>query len=591
MYLVTTALREFWPENGPIWLLSPGCSPNPDDPEVKGRWEIKGIVTDPFQNEQEATAAYAEIWRITNDLISLLACRLNVIHKAEHSERYWRTHIGVWALLFVTVVYDRRARLLRARTELDRITVIGSNDVNPNVPSDTINFNYEATDDLYNLNLYTLLCKKLEIPLVEFPADNSLSQPQRILKPKRSLLKNALREVMQFGYTALSSVFAQRADVLMVSSYLPRWFELALSSGTGGQICPLNTQVTMDVQSRSPINITARSALSAVPEGCEGITALVVDMLKMCLPKAFVEDYQEVCSRSDRIYKKYQPKAIYSANSWWYDETFKHWAAKCQEQGTKLIGGAHGGAAFIRKYGNPESFEILLSDHYLTWGWSEPQEPKLYPTPACKLINITRRSIQITGSGILYVGTAEPRHKVIYLAEFADYLEWQRRFFVDIPQTFLSKYLVRLHYADYGWKIRDRLVKVAPTLRFDSWDVSFMNRLKACRLYVCDHLSTTFAETLAANIPTVMFWNEARYPIRETATAHIQALKECHILHDTPESAAAWVAHVYDHAALWWLSKSCRKAVADFCYLYARTSQTPLKDWKRTFEVLATSGP
>jgi len=588
IHLVTTALREFWPESGPIWLLSPGCLIDHEDHEVKGRWEIKGIVSDPFRNEQERSAAYADIWRITSDLIHLLSSRLNDIHGTNHSERYWRTHIGIWAILFVTVIYDRHARLLKAKTEIGNFTAIGSSDADAAITLDTVSFALQAADDFYNCQIYTYLCKKLGIPFVEYSFKNKFSRPQESKSPNPARIKNALRKIMRSGYAALASAFAQRADVLMVSSYLPRWFEIELSFATSGMVFPLHMQTPMNMSSDTFTNVTARSALSAVPEGHDGITALVVEMAKLCLPKSFVEDYQEVCSYSDSTYRKYQPKAIYSANSWWFDESFKHWAAKCQEQGTRLIGGAHGSEYFVRKYENFESFEVLLSDKYLTWGWSEPNQPKLIPTPACKLIYIDRRPNRISGESILFGGTAGPRHSVWILGNFSDYLEWQQRFFAGFPQTFMSKFLVRLHYEDYGWKMKDRLARIAPTLRFDSWDVGFRKRLNSCRLYVCDHLSTTYSEALAANIPTVLFLDEEMHPIRPTAVSYVQALRDCHILHGTPESAAAWVLRVYDDPAPWWLSAPCQNAVKEFCHYYARTSETPLRDWKQTFRELVS---
>ena len=587
MHLVTTALREFWPESGPIWLLTPGCLPDPTDPEVRDRWDIKGIVTDPWQFEPEMTAAYAEIWNITHELIGLPANRLNAIHKTGHSERYWRTLIGLWALLFVTVLYDRHARLLKARSEIEHVKVIGCSENNPIIPSDTFNFGLETADDLYNCQIYTFLCGKLGIPIVEHRAAKKISGSESVHLLGPSLVERCLQPIFKFGNDALSCALARRSDVLMVASYLPRWFEIALSFATSGKVFRLPSQIPMAERSGSQIDGMARAALSGIPEGYGGIKALIVETVKMCIPRVFVEDYQQVYSSTDRAYGNYRPKAIYSANAWYFNEPFKHWAAKCQEEGTRLIGGAHGASYLVRKHGNCESFEILLSDRYLTWGWSSAQEPKLVPTPACKLIHISRRSRRVSGNGILYVGTAEPRHNVMFLANFSDYLEWQRRFFASVPESCTKDFLVRLHNADFEWKNRERLAKVAPDLRFDTWEVSFRDRLKRCRVFVCDHLSTTYAEALAANVPTILFWDEARYPIRDTAIPYVQALKDCHILHADPESAAAWLTKTYGDPAPWWLSGSCQKAVKDFCHVYARTSAKPLRDWKRILTAFA----
>lgn len=582
MFLVTTALREFWPESGPIWLMSSGCVPDTEDSGITDKWQIDGTVGDPFQSEPEAAEAYAEIRRIADKLIEILAPRLNTLHGTSHPEHYWRIHIGIWTLFFVTMVYDRHARLLKATMELGQIEVVGCRNAVPVIVPDTLNFVYEASGDLYNCQIYTLLCNKLCIPVVAKSFANGLSKPEIILDAKSPHLK----KLVNLAYAFMASFFAQRADVLTVSSGLPRRFELALSLATGGAIFPLHTQSVADKSLCSTINVSARSALSAIQNGCDAVTELALGLVELCLPKAFVEDYQELCSRSDRIYQNYKPKIIYSSNAWWFDETFKHWAAKCQGRGTKLIGGAHGSAYFVRKHCIPEEFEVSLTDYYLTWGWSAPERSGLIPAPACKLVDLDARPNRISGEGILFGGTVEARHNVLPVVNFAEYLDWQRRFFTAVSPALIGKFLVRLHYADYGWKMKKRLLRVAPSLRFDNWDKSFKSRLNSCRLYVCDHLSSTYAEALAANVPVVLFWNEAKYPINQNAMPHIQALKDCHILHDTPESAASWVAKVYEDPASWWLSDSCQKAVKDFCFLYARTSEAPLKEWQQIFDTL-----
>lgn len=586
MYLVTTALREFWPESGPIWLLSPGCFPDLDILTEKGRWEIKGIVSDPFKNNQEMNGGYAEICRITEDLLRLLTSRLNSIHSTNHSECYWRTHIGFWALLFVSVVYDRRARLLQARSEIDGIEVMGCLDTTI-IPSDTHDFVFKATDDPYNQRLYTVLCKKLKIPISAYRSVTNKPRPPQLFSVGSSIIKNSFRSVWYFSQTLLSSMFAHCADVLMIDSYLPRWFEAALFGVSFGRVFPFyRRNLSTEVFSSAPINEAARVLLSVVPDGYSGVMVHVIEMVGMCIPKAFVETYPQICSYSNKIYKTHRPKAIYSANAWWYDETFKHWAAKCQEQGTILINGTHGGGAFISKYKIFEWLEILISDYYFTWGWTDAAEPKTISVPANKLVGISRRTRPVFEDTILYVCTAEARHNVGRLENFLDYLEWQKRFFKSISQGLIKNFLVRTHYLDYGWRIKDRLLKIAPVLQFDGWEVDFQKRLHDSRVIVFDYLSTTFAEAVASNVPTILFLDETKYPIFETMVPHFRPLKDAHILHDTPESAAAWVAQVYDDTDSWWLNESCQKAVKDFCYLYARTSKTSFSDWKKTFETL-----
>lgn len=595
MHLVTTALRDFWPDEGPIWLLSHGCCPNLNKIEMGERWEIQGVVTDPFQDKNEMALAYSEVWCITNDLIELLAGRLNTIHKKDHSVRYWRTHIGFWALMFVTVIYDRHARLLMARSEIDTINVVGRSDINYVIPLDTIDFVHEATDDLYNSQIITILCNKMRIPVVDYKLVEKKYQPEKVQTFGHSLLKKLLRSVMSISHSMLSSTFGRRADVLMVASYLPWWFEIALSFSTYGRILPLHhKRESVEIPSYTPVDEVSRSMLSIVPKEYKNIRAIIVEMVGMCIPKVFVEGFEALCFQSEGVFKEYQPKAIYSANSWYYDEAFKHWAAVCREQGTKLIGGEHGGASFVDKHKISQFLEISISDYYLTWGWLDSRQPNIIHAPANKLISMPKRICKAIKERVLYICTAEARHNVGRLENFLDYLDWQKRFFISIPPWLIGKFLVRLHYNDFGWNIKNRMLNVTPDLKFDSWEYSIRSRLRDSRLNVFDYIGTTFAEALSMNVPTIIFSDEDRYPFNgmrnpyfcETKSSHLQALKDVHILHDSPECAASWVEQVYDNPDSWWKSKVCQKVVKDFCYSYARTSKKPLREWKSTFETL-----
>ncbi len=589
MYLATSALLEYWPESGSVWLLSHGCSPDLDDSGLEGRWQVQGVVSDPFEGKQEIAVAYAEICRIAEDLIRLLAGRLNIIHNTSHSERYWRTHIGFWALQFVSMVYERHARLLKAKSEIDNLVVIGSNDANLVIPSDTLDFYLEASDDLLNQQICTFLCKKLDITIVESRLVSGECKPKYSQGRKGSFIRNCIKEVMHLVYAALTSIFAQRADVLMASSYLPRTFEVALLLMTRGKIFSLRfhpNKIYMGTPSTSPINEAARSQLSSIPHSSCGIESLIIEMIHRCMPKIFVEDYDKLCLRSDGVYKNYRPKAIYSANVWWYDEDFKHWAAKCQEQGTKLVNGTHGGGAFFHKYKIFEMLEIAISDYYLTWGWINPEDPRILETPANILVNVSKRTNRVSSDRILYVGTTAPRYNVGSLENFSHYIKWQERFFKSIHRRLVKNLLVRMHYLDNNWKMKHRLVKFLPSLQFDNLAVGFQQKLRGARVCVFDYLSTTFAEALASNVPTVLFFDEAKYPIFENMAPCFRALKDAHILHETPEDAADWIAHVYDDTDSWWLSEPCQKAVKDFCYLYARTSKKPLRDWINTLNTI-----
>jgi putative transferase (TIGR04331 family) len=587
MYLATTALRDFWPGDEPFWLLSSGCLPGGDEKDTQIGKYIQGIITDPFDSESQINAAYADIVRITDKLISVLAVRLNVIHHEEHSERYWRIRIGIWALMFVSVIYDRYSRLVKAKSELGKVEMIGSCVNNKIVPTDTADFETNVVDDAFNQKIYTALCKKLDINIVKYEARPQEPALRDKIAVKSSFIKKSLRFVYRIGQRALNGIFASHADVIMVSSFCPRWFETGLLLYSRGKILPLDElKKPKDNQLQNPVNEVARASLSKSVEGCDDVISTIIEMVGLCLPKAFVEDHKSICKNSDDTYKSYHPKLIYSASAWWFDETFKEWAARCHEQGAAIVGGEHGGAPFSNKFRIYESMEISLADYYLSWGWTEGEDSRVVPGPGNKLIIFPFERQRAKDEKIVFVSTIAPRHSIGAIENFADYIAWQQRFLSSITPHLQEKILARVHFEDYGWRVKEHLLVSLPTLQFDSWNTTFKDRLRSSRLYVFDYASTTLTEAMAANVPSIVFWNEEKYPLAASMIPHFQLLKDCHIFHESPESAAQWADSVYYNVEDWWGSESCQRAVRNFCVQYARTSRNPLKEWNRLFHKL-----
>ena len=589
-YLVTTALKELWPKKGYIWLLTPGCDDNYGQFDSEIEHNIKGTAPNPFESVQITRDSYADIQSITEDLIKILAVRLNKIHNTAHSEQYWRIHIGFWCIHYVSVIYDRYKRLMKATSNLPDITVIGCLEANLPITANTVDFVYEATDDFYNTHLYTFICRKLNIPLLCFDLSKTSSEPDKLKTFFLSSSRKLIRTVLTFFIDKITLFFAKKADVLMSSSYLPRSFELALLIKSRGKIVSIPSSIdkTVNHPPHKLIDETARSLLSVAPKQSDEIISLIFEMVGTCIPKLFVESYWELCSRSEYIYKNLSPRLIYSANSWWFDEPFKNWAARSGAKGVKLVGGEHGGAPFLDVYRQFESLEIAISDYYLSWGWTDFNEQKIIASPANKLIWFKNPKFNLSSKKITYITTAEARYSVGILEDFSSLLKWQQRFFTNIPVSLLDDILVRLHYCDYGWNIKNRLLKRFPVLIFDQWNVSFKRRLRESKMCIFDYLSTTFSESISANIPTVLFLDEKKYPINSDLFPFIKKLRDVNIIHDSPESAAAWVVEVYEDPYVWWLSKPCQDVVKDFCNLYAQTSNNPLKQWEDIFEKIST---
>lgn len=94
-------------------------------------------------------------------------------------------------------------------------------------------------------------------------------------------------------------------------------------------------------------------------------------------------------------------------------------------------------------------------------------------------------------------------------------------------------------------------------------------RMLTCALMVLDHHGTTLLQALAANVPTIAYWDRSIWPMTDEALARLDLLAEAGIWQPSAEAAAAKVREVWDNPARWWLDERVQSARRAFCREHA----------------------
>lgn len=334
------------------------------------------------------------------------------------------------------------------------------------------------------------------------------------------------------------------------------------------------------------LNDDIRKNLQNIGLGEDEFEQCLSAMLFADMPICFVENFHGVSRDAQNVYPK-SPNAIFSANSWYYEEEFKQWAAKSAEKGSLLIGTPHGGS-----YGGlldmpSENHEAAIVDRYYSWGWTRTDcAAKVIPFPASKLTGRKKIGASNLKVGILWAATSSSRYLLQFPSLpkfFYDYIAWQGRFAKTLNLQLVSAARLRPHREDDGWGIIPRIKECVPSIGIETWDIPFQDSLANCRLYVCDHFSTTFAEALAANQPTILFWDNQANELRSEAQPYYDLLRTAGILFDSPERAGEAVNQVYDDVESWWNDPERQNAVMIFCEQFARNSPDAIKLWVDEF--------
>ena len=135
--------------------------------------------------------------------------------------------------------------------------------------------------------------------------------------------------------------------------------------------------------------------------------------------------------------------------------------------------------------------------------------------------------------------------------QMLEYFEEQYRFYDSLQQRIQGKFLIRNYSNDYGWCQEKRWKSRFPGVKLDDGKAPIKRLIKKSRIYISTYNATTYLESLALNVPTIMFWNPKHWELRDDAVPYFKRLKDVGIFHETPESAAAKVVEVWDDVAGW----------------------------------------
>lgn len=570
-FLATTALEEFWDVTCPVLFLGEGCLLY----ERKHVWNSleHRILPSILSNQEETDNARQYVMALYEDLLLRLSAELNDIHGMSRSLRYWRIILGPWLYKYLCVIYERYSSLNRAFAENRELTSIGLDSACFVTPSDTYEFSSWLKDDVYNLQIYTRLWIAMGMSFPVRPFSRGRCGPVQAPRRTASLLGSLYRLIR-----------GQQFKLFLYSSYFPRGVQFRLAVQTAGQIIPVRS--CPRVVPNGSLDHTARRSLFAVMPAANSFEAVVARIFGDDLPRCFLEDFMAI-DEAARRYFPTSPKAILSA-TWLYDEPFKHWAAEAQEHGTRLLGSQHGGNYGLLNYHPGEHLELPIVDRFYSWGWSsESFQNKVIPMPAGLLMGRTILKADSQRRGILWVATHSPRYpEFLWGGLFSEYLAWQSRFVAALPLTLREDIRLRLHREDGGWDIIQRLRDQGHFVRTEDWSRPFYQSLAECRLYVCDHLSTTFIEALSANKPTVLFWPFQASDLRPDAISYCEELKSAGILFQTPEEAAFAVCAAYQDVEGWWNDPYRQSVRKRFCQKYGKTSPTAPADWVRELSAI-----
>ena len=568
--LVTTALEDTWRDDVPVLFLGEWCRLH----SRKDRWsKLDGEVL-PYHWDDRAKlhSDYRYLADFYERLLRDLTVQLNQLHGVDHSLRYWRILIGPWLGYFTQMLFDRWASVQQAasRHELSG-TIVFTGHEETLVPKSMEDFGRLYVGDEWNHHLYAVILQRFtRVLCTEKIRDGSEEMPGPESAPVAG--NRHIGRMLAAWYARGASILTSDRDAFLLSTYLPFRDEMRMNWRLG-QVPQLwrpvpAVRVAVDAGRRQWIvNGENRSEF----ESCARY------LIPRQLPTAHLEGYGRLIEQAACLPWPKQPKLIWTSNSSTGDDIFKAWAAGKIEQGSPLVIGQHGGHFGVGRWSFVEDHEIAISNCYLSWGWTEPETPKVRPVGQLK--SKLPLGIRHTGQpGALLVTCTMPRYSyhmysVMVSRQWLDYFRDQCTFIECLPQPIRDALTVRLYVQDYSWDQAARWRERFPGLRLDDGRSNINDLIRKCRLFISTYNATTYLESFAMDVPTVIYWNPDHWELRDSAIPYFEDLKRVGVFHETPESAARHMAVIWDDVDAWWTSPAVREVIepfrARYCYLPA----------------------
>lgn len=555
--------------------IAPFCFIGKED--IVKEWENTEHQDDPFDTSLKLKDADILTSNFTLRKIDEFALIFNKNYGLNFSNKFWKVILYPWLLMLIQSVYEKEIRVKnfidKYKNENFKIDLIKDN-IRWEF-SDTLDFvNNGVLDNSFNAWIISRIIEKYSlknwyinyIDCSKEAVKKNTNKNNLTLLTKRKHLKYKLKSIFlprYFFVEGFSLVDAFIINILLFIKEKKSNQNIKLLSGK--EKCLNNVEFKVDIN--KIINATIPYSIKEI--------------------KSRLKNFD--CKKQKSGYKI----NIGSQSLWFDDNTFKIQLALAIENGEKIIGVQHGG----HNYGTAKSFSVGNEIEYkqykfITWGWEQQEDFKAdyVPLPSPFLSKI-KKKYKSRKDSIVFVGT----RAYLFLYRFDSIpqsIQWlhYRKEKINFLKTLNDEILKKLYYRPYfsnnNGSLEDEnyIKNKFPFLKILYGD--FQKFLINCSLVILDHPGTTLNICLAANIPTICFWEKESWPLCKQSIPYFDELESNGILFHSANEAAKKINSINENISEWWYNKNVQESREQWAEKYARTNKYWLYYWmKKLWEI------
>jgi putative transferase (TIGR04331 family) len=547
-------------------------------------YEEVEVLPSPRSTREELIADHNIVDQKYQKYVVILADRLNKIHGTDYDLFFWQKSLSLSLIRNITFMYDifQRCEGIFDPEIHDCKILSEASYYTPFDFNDHRNF-FQSTafgqEQMFSIYINKFYPGKFEVikdhfiwPLV--PTSKSANKfafyfgkISRITLSKLIIkLINYLKKIRKPRIAVLDSYFSPK-----------NLLDLIIKSKGEIQQLPVEGQFVIAPN----LDRNKRRVLSEENQYFDRFDNFFFSSLKHCFPKIFLEDFSNIYKYYQDYFSRYQ-QLEYVVNESWIGNNYSSIAvAILQQKGVKHICNEHNYLSHHFLCNN-NKYLIPLTDKYLTLGWFKEGYQNLMKGGSLFEWVIDKEYKK--EHDILYVN-GPPAIKVPEMsAAYGHFGGFNATLHTEFIRSFLGslktetlKTCVFRGYPVNGYAIS----YLEPQMLMYDQDYLYEKYLKhfklvdhmsssakvliqKSRLIIIDYLSTSYLESMFADIPTIFFWNEVAYPLESEHQDFYAPLISVGICQTNPIQAAAFVEKIKGDPEKWWNHESVKEARKEF---------------------------
>ena len=508
-------------------------------------------------------------------ILPKLSSRLNQIHKINYLDRSWNMIFGLWLLQFITVTYDRYNLIKSAELiSSDLYTEFYYNNPKNFIPDNCFKAVLQFYSQNWNHVFISEIIKKVSNVKFHYCDTNLIKSIDDDIEQASNLSKRtiSLKFIKDISKSFVSLILKSRFDksyCYIFSSTRLNLIELfSLRMKLKGDIIfePIPKKYNKLLIDHPFRNQTVK--LFDAPNEFE---SLLEYLIPRWIPKVCLENFYLQNKSVQLSTEKYKKTFLFTTLSHFYNDQFKFLMAQETEKGSKLLIAQHGGK--LNKYNASLFYEEQLPDLFLKSGVEGiAKESNAFLGAIWPRMRYGRWK---KDGNALIVTSCLPKYcfelRAMPLAsQMNNYLENLFTLYEKLPFHILNKTIVRLYKADYNYNQYLRWKDRFPEANIDRGFSKISKVVTKCRIVICTYNASSYLETLAANIPTIIYWDDNYWEILEESKYDFMNLEKVKIFHKSEESALEHLNKYWNDISSWWLIPEVQKARVEFCNKYVR---------------------